>query len=99
MKNRIHDLRNHLFATLEALQDSDNPMEIARAKAISDVAGKIIDSAKAENDFLKIMRGNALPSNFIGTAQNSSPPCSIGAPAPTKPTAPETNTSPVGHLR
>ena len=34
MKNKMTDLRNHLFATLEALQDTDNPMEIERAKAI-----------------------------------------------------------------
>ena len=33
MKNKIDDLRNHLFATLEALQDEDNPMELERANA------------------------------------------------------------------
>lgn len=36
MKNRMVDLRNHLFATLEALQDEDKPMELDRAKAIAD---------------------------------------------------------------
>ena len=30
MKNKIDDLRNHLFATLEALQDKENPMDIDR---------------------------------------------------------------------
>ena len=34
MKNKIEDLRNHLFATLEALSDKENPMEIERALAI-----------------------------------------------------------------
>jgi len=53
MQNRIEDLRNHLFATLEALQDDENPMDITRAKAISDVAQTIINSAKVEVDFLK----------------------------------------------
>lgn len=53
MKNRIEDLRNHLFATLEALQDEDQPMEIDRAKAVSEVAQTIINSAKVEVDFLK----------------------------------------------
>ena len=53
MKNRIEDLRNHLFATIEALQDEDNPMEVGRAKAISDVAQTIINSAKVEIDFIR----------------------------------------------
>jgi hypothetical protein len=54
MKNKIEDLRNHLFATLEALQDEENPMDIDRAKAIADVAKVIVDSAKTEVDFLKV---------------------------------------------
>ncbi len=52
MKNRMTDLRNHLFATLEALQDEEKPMDIQRAKAISDVAQTIINSAKVEVDFI-----------------------------------------------
>lgn len=49
MKNKIDDLRNHLFATLEALSpDAEKPMELDRAKAIADVARVIVDSAKAE---------------------------------------------------
>lgn len=52
-KNRIEDLRNHLFATLEALQDVDAPMEIERAKTIADVAQVIINSAKIEVDFIR----------------------------------------------
>lgn len=53
MKNKIEDLRDHLFATLEALQDDDNPMDLERAKAISDIAQTIINSAKVEVEFLK----------------------------------------------
>jgi hypothetical protein len=53
MKNKITDLRNHLFATIEALNDPDNPMDIDRAKAVSDVAQVIINSAKLEVDFIK----------------------------------------------
>jgi hypothetical protein len=53
MKNKIEDLRNHLFATMESLMDSDNPMEINRAKAIADVAQVIVNSVKMEVDFLK----------------------------------------------
>jgi len=54
MKNGIVDLRNHLFAALEALQDKDNPMDLDRAKAIAHVAGKVIDSAKVEVEFLRV---------------------------------------------
>lgn len=52
-KNKIEDLRNHLFATLEALQDDEKPMEIERAKTIADVAQVIVNSAKIEVDFIR----------------------------------------------
>lgn len=54
MKNKIEDLRNHLFATLEDLRDKEQPLDIERAKAIVGVAQVIVDSAKAENEFMKI---------------------------------------------
>lgn len=63
MKNKIEDLRNHLFATLEALQDSDKPMELDRAKMVADVAQVLINSAKVEVDFMKVTGG--LGSGFI----------------------------------
>ena len=53
MKNKMVDLRNHLFATLEALQDKDDPMDISRAKAIADVSQTLINSVKVEIDFIK----------------------------------------------
>lgn len=53
MKNKLEDLRNHLFATLEALQDPDKPMELDRAKTIAEVAQTVINSAKVEVDFIK----------------------------------------------
>lgn len=52
-KNKIDDLRNHLFETLEALKDDEKPMDLARAKAIADVAKVLVESAKVEVDFLK----------------------------------------------
>lgn len=54
MKNKIEDLRNHLFATLEDLRDREKPMEIERAQAIADVAQVIVNSAKVENDHIKL---------------------------------------------
>lgn len=59
MKNKIEDLRNHLFATLEALQDPKAPMEIDRAKAIAEVADRIIDSAKVEVRFMEVTGKNS----------------------------------------
>jgi hypothetical protein len=57
MKNKIDDLRNHLFETLEALKDEEKPMDLARARAIADVSRVIVDSAKVEVDFLKVTGG------------------------------------------
>lgn len=63
-KNRIEDLRDHLFETLEALKDDDTPMDIARAKTIADVARVIVESAKVEVEFLKAT-GAAQSTGFI----------------------------------
>jgi hypothetical protein len=64
MKNKIEDLRNHLFATLEDLRDKDNPMAIDRALAVAKVADSIIDSAKVEVKFLEVT--GAEQSKFLG---------------------------------
>lgn len=73
MKNNIDDLRNHLFATLEALGDKDEPMEIDRAKAISDVAQTIINSAKVEVDLIKTVGGEPT-SALLTKKQDALPP-------------------------
>jgi hypothetical protein len=54
MKNKLTDLRNHLFETLEALKDPDKPMDVDRARAISEVGKSLIDSAKLELQFLEL---------------------------------------------
>ncbi len=64
-KNKIEDLRNHLFATLEALSDEDNPMDIYRAKVIADVANVIVNTAKAEIDFIKATGIEKTPTDFM----------------------------------
>lgn len=67
MKNTLNDLNNHLFAQLERLGDEDIKgeqlqEEIARAKAISDIATQIISNGtlvlKAET-----FRQEYMPSN------------------------------------
>lgn len=57
MKNKIDDLRNHLFAALEALADEEKPMDLDRARAISEVAQTIIASAKVEVEYLTKVGG------------------------------------------
>lgn len=72
MKNKIEDLRNHLFATIEGLRDPDEPMALDRAKAISDVAQTIINSAKVEVEFMKAT-GAMQGSGFVPLPQSSDP--------------------------
>ena len=52
-KNKIEDLRNILFETLEKLMDEDDPMDLERADTIGKVAQVVVNSAKVEVDFIK----------------------------------------------
>jgi hypothetical protein len=66
-KNRLEDLRNHLFETLEALKDDERPMDVERAHAVAEVAHAIINSAKLELRFMEL-------SNHPGESEFLSPP-------------------------
>jgi hypothetical protein len=57
MAHKIDDLRDHLFATLTALRDKENPMDVERAKAIAEVGRVIVDSAKVEVQHLDLVGG------------------------------------------
>ena len=61
-RNKIEDLRNHLFETLERLKEGD--IDIATAKAMADVGQVIINSAKIEIDFIRVTGSNK-DSGFI----------------------------------
>ncbi|PTQ70389.1 hypothetical protein [Pseudomonas sp. GV071] len=67
MKNQMIDLRNHLFATLEALQDPDKPMDIERARAVAQVGGVLVETAKVEVAFLNAVGGKG--TGFIESAK------------------------------
>lgn len=86
MKNKIEDLRNHLFATLEALQDQDNPMDIDRAKVVAEVAQVIVNSAKVEVDFLRAtdsLQGSGfIPGDQVPIVQGRSSPRLVGGGRP-----------------
>lgn len=55
-RNKIEDLRNHMFATIEGLLDEKDPMDIDRARAIAEVGKVIVESAKAEVMYLKVTK-------------------------------------------
>lgn len=75
-KNKIEDLRNHLFAQLERLGDDKDmedteklETELSRAKAIADVAQVIVNSAKLEVDLIKYYKdapANMQSPTFLG---------------------------------
>lgn len=57
-RNKIADVRDHLFAQLERLGDEELDQEqlskeVNRAKAITHVSSQIIQSAKVEVDYLR----------------------------------------------
>lgn len=64
----IDALREHLFATLAALRDPEQPMDIDRAKAVSEVAQTIINTAKVEVDFMRQTGQNATPRFLLPAA-------------------------------
>jgi hypothetical protein len=71
-KNKLEDLRNHLFETIERLKDKDDPMDVERAKAVASVAGVILDSAKVEIGFMRVT-DQVVESAFLGTLVTSAP--------------------------
>lgn len=59
----IDQVREILMATLRDLRDRENPMELERARAVASVAAVLVDTAKVENDYLKITGQDR--SNFL----------------------------------
>lgn len=58
-KNKLSDLRDHLFSALERIDDdqltSDQlESEIKKANAVANLSSMIIQSAKIEVDFIKV---------------------------------------------
>jgi hypothetical protein len=66
MKNKIEDLRNILFDQLAKVQESELDAlddEIKRSASMLLIATTIVDSARAENEFLSVVKGTG--SGFI----------------------------------
>jgi len=66
-RNKIEDLRNLLFAQIERLSDEDCDVdkEMGRAKAIAQIGTVLVNSIKAEVEFLKAMGADNCGSDFI----------------------------------
>jgi len=63
MTTSIEQLRSHLMDTLADLRNKETPMEPDRARAIAQVAGVLVDTARVEVDFIKATDGEG--SGFI----------------------------------
>lgn len=64
MKNKIQDLRNHLFAALEELQDPDSTVPVEKILATANIGAVIVNTAKLELQYLKHFNSEK-PSEFI----------------------------------
>jgi hypothetical protein len=75
MKNKISDLRDHMFAALERLgnedlSEEDLKKEIERARAVSEVGKVIVESAKTEVLYAKLTHRRELePTKFLEVEQ------------------------------
>jgi hypothetical protein len=61
----IDQVRQSLLDTLADLRNKEQPMDIERAKAVATVASVLVDTAKVENEYLKITGQDR--SNFLET--------------------------------
>lgn len=97
-KNKISDLRDHMFAQLERLgQDDLTPeeleKEIARAQAISNVGKVIVESAKTEVLYAKLThQRDQAPTKFLEQDED-------GIRKLERPPAEYSNRSPMGIAR
>ena len=67
----INQVRQALLDTLADLRNKEAPMDIERAKAVATVASVLVDTAKVENEYLKITGQDR--SNFIEMAADDVP--------------------------
>lgn len=76
MSKTVEDLRAALFETLDAVKAGT--MDVDRARAVSEVAGQIIQTAKVEIEHLKVIGGEG--STFLtgGDQRQAQLPNGIG---------------------
>lgn len=66
MKNKIQDLRNHLFEQLERLSDDELNLdnEVKKAQAMAQIASQIVETARVEVQYIRAI-GTTQKSDFI----------------------------------
>ena len=67
MRNKIEDLRNLLFEQMERLMDEDLDLaaETKRAESVAAIAAVLVQSAKVEVDFLRMVGAEGSGTGFI----------------------------------
>lgn len=83
MSNHIETVRSALLDTLADLRNKANPMDLSRAKAVAEIASVLVDTARVENDYLKITRQSH--SAFLDNENNNALPKPSDAPTPHNP--------------
>lgn len=75
MKRDVNDLRNHLFAQIERLSSNMSEVqlkkEVARAKPLIGLSRVIIESAKAETQFLKAAHNGKNGNGFFNHTKST----------------------------
>ena len=70
MKNKMGDVRDHLVAMMERLGDKDcTADDLARAKALSELAQTYTNTVKVEVDARKLLQPNELPESIATPAR------------------------------
>jgi len=54
-RNKLSNLRDHLFATIENLLDEDSNFDVEKAEAIANLGNVIVNSAKVEYQLIRAM--------------------------------------------
>jgi hypothetical protein len=85
MANDINTLRAALFDTLRRLQSKDDPIDLDQAKAINETAQTLVNTVKAEIEFMRVA-GGTRGTDFIPALSPEKPaPEDTRAPAPAGP--------------
>lgn len=82
MPDDIIALRSELFATLRALRNPENPLDVDTARAVVEVGKAIIDSARVEAEMTRIT-GQQSGSGFVPPATPTTPTQTAAIPSDT----------------
>lgn len=80
MKNKLSDLRDHLFVALENLAEAEGDKldaAVRKADAVSNVSKVIVESARVEIDYIRHIGGGVNSSVFIESKPDL-PPAGTG---------------------